>query len=111
MQDLQYLHFPELWPRHLLLHRRILVPHSVRASSALIATSESVAEQTRQAFGRQDIAVIRIPIRLISSTSAAESRANVPEPFFLVPSILEPHKNIPALLEAITELVESGFGE
>jgi len=104
MQDLQYLHFPEFWPRHLLLHRRILVPRSVRTSSVLIATSESVAEQVRQAFGRQDITVIHIPIRLVSKAGTAERAAAVPEPFFLVPSLLTPHKNIPALLEAITEL-------
>lgn len=104
IQDLQYLHFPEFWPWHLLLHRRILVPHSIRTSSALIATSESVAEEARKAFGRQDITVIRIPIRLVSAAGVAESLADVPEPFFLVPSILALHKNIPALLEAITEL-------
>jgi len=104
LQDLQYLDFPEIWPWHLLLHHRIFIARSVRTSSVLVTTSESVAEHVRQAFGRQDITVIRIPIRLVPTAGTAESSADVPEPFFLVPSTILLHKNIPALLEAIAEL-------
>ncbi len=103
IHDLQYRFFPQYWPRGMLLHRKLLVPMSIRRSDRVATISETVREEIRREFGREDVTVCHQAIA-IDPLPDCEPRADIPEPFFLVPSILSPHKNIENLVLACQRL-------
>ncbi len=102
IHDLQYRFFPEYWPRGMLLYRKLLVPISIRRSDRVATISDTVREEIRREFGRQDIDVCYQAIA-INPPPDCEPLAGIPEPFFLVPSILFPHKNIKNLAIACSQ--------
>jgi len=93
VHDLQYHFFPQYWPRGMLLHRRLCVPMAIRRSDLVTTLSETVRDEIRREFGREDVAVCYPPIE-IDPLPDCEPVEGIPEPFFLVPSILSIHKNI-----------------
>jgi len=103
IHDFQYRFFPEFWPRGMLLYRKLLVPISVRRSDRVATISDTVREEIRREFGRQDIDVCHQAIA-IDPRPDYEPLVEIPEPFFLVPSILFPHKNIENPAAACSQL-------
>jgi len=102
IHDLQYRFFPELWPRGMLWHRKLWVPMSIRRSDRVATISETVKEEIRREFGREDVFVCHQAIA-IDPLPGCEPLADIPEPFFLVPSILSGHKNIENLVLALRQ--------
>jgi glycosyltransferase involved in cell wall biosynthesis len=93
VHDLQYHFFPEYWSRAMLIHRRLVVPMSIRRSDLVTTLSETVRDEIGREFGRKDVAVCYPPIA-IEPLPDCEPVEGIPEPFLLVPSILSVHKNI-----------------
>jgi glycosyltransferase involved in cell wall biosynthesis len=102
VHDLQYHFFPEYWSRSMLLHRRLFVPMSIRRSDLVTTLSETVRDEILREFGREDVAVCYPPIAIDPLPDCGPVEG-IPEPFFLVPSILSMHKNIENLALACRE--------
>ncbi|MCP5041702.1 MAG: glycosyltransferase family 4 protein [bacterium] len=101
IHDLQYLRFPELWPRSRLWHRHLFVSRSVRHSTAVVTLTNTVAAEIEADFGRRDLVVCGQAIRIEHKDPVSEVAPDVPAPYLLVPSALAEHKNLANLCSAI----------
>jgi glycosyltransferase involved in cell wall biosynthesis len=104
VHDLQYVFFPQYFTRSLLWYRLLWVPMSIRRSDRVGTISETVKDEIRREYGREDVTVFHQAIA-VDPLSGCEPLADIPEPFFLVPSILSFHKNIENLVSAICQYV------
>ena len=106
IHDLQYIRYPQHWSFTKRLLRILFIPYSIMRSDKIIAISNTVKEEIKSSFSREDVDVIYDPI-IIRRPPASYDRlkAGLKEsPFFLIPSALNPHKNILNLLLAIQQL-------
>ena len=106
IHDLQYIHHPKYWSFTKQLYRKLFIPYSILNSSKVIAISNTVKKDINDAFSRGDVDVIYNPITMKQSLRKIDSTEfNFAKgAFFLIPSSLDPHKNIQNLLLAIDEL-------
>ncbi len=106
IHDLQYIHYPSYWSYIKLLYRKFFIPHSIKYSNQVVCISNTVKSEIQKNFHRKEINVIYNPIKpkILSSAEWRVLNSFAPEKYFLVPSTLHPHKNIPNLVKAIDEL-------
>jgi glycosyltransferase involved in cell wall biosynthesis len=106
IHDLQYISYPQYWTFAKRLFRTLFIPYSILRSDKIIVTSNTVKNEIKSAFSREDIDVIYIPIVVRQPLAEYDrSKASLLEGhFFLIPSAIHPHKNIQNLLLAIEQL-------
>ena len=98
--DVQYLSFPQYWSAPRRLYRSLFTGPTVRGATVLVGMSQFTAHELERFFGR--------PARVIPSPvvvgRAREAPAEQPSesPYFLVLSSLSPHKNLSALVAALS---------
>lgn len=106
IHDLQYIYYPKYWSFMKRCYRRLFISHSIRRSDKVIAISNTVKKEIIDTFFRDDVEVIYNPIVMKQSLGKLDNiQFNFSRgPFFLIPSALDPHKNIQNLLLAIDQL-------
>lgn len=112
--DLVFRLFPQTmgW-KHRLVYRLFFGKGLARADR-IVTISEGTARRLKQHFGVATDAVVRPAVRagLVRPTPEAiaqtRARHELPEGYLLSVSTLEPRKNLPALLQALIHLTESG---
>jgi glycosyltransferase involved in cell wall biosynthesis len=115
LYDLTFLKFPEA---HLPLNRwysRLMAPRGLRASTAVIAISDSTKRDAVAAYGLPADHIQVIPLgvdarfRPVDSVAAEgiRSRYRLPDRFLLAVGTIEPRKNLITLLNVYHSLVDA----
>ncbi len=112
--DMTFFLYPELHTRTKRLFVRFMIPRSARKASALIAVSESTRQDTLRLLGVSPEKIHVIPLGVPpefrpsdpgpalgpSDLQAVRQRYRLPEQFILFVGLVEPRKNLPALVRA-----------
>jgi glycosyltransferase involved in cell wall biosynthesis len=111
VHDLQYLAYPQFFPRIKLSWLATAVPTSVRRAAAVTVPSEYVKGTVVSSFGYPADRVVVVPHGLngaVGATPVEEAelrrRYALPGPFVLYPAITHPHKNHALLVRAFATL-------
>lgn len=119
LHDMTFFLYPQL---HTLSKRyffRSAIHHSARTADALIAVSESTRQDAIKLVGvpEKKIFTTRLgvtpdfrPHQDTDRLRVINSQYHLPERFILNVGLIEPRKNLPALLRAFKQLTESGSG-
>ncbi len=114
IHDIQYLHFPQYWPKMHLIYRKIMIPYSLKHSEHIITISNAVASELKQSFKYFDSTKLSVIYNPITLNQTLEQKPGneygiIEGGFLLIPSSLAKHKNLPNLVEAIKHLNSIGL--
>ena len=116
VHDLGFLHHPESHPRGQRRMLDLTTRWSVHAAHNIIAISESTRRDLSGAYGVPSSKVTVIPHGTepckeihLRELEEARSRLGLPERFVLTVGTVQPRKNLPRLVEAMSQVVEAGL--
>lgn len=118
LHDLTFFLFPHL---HTLPKRyffRLMIHYSARTAAGLLAVSESTRQDAIRLLGLAPQRIQATPLGVDpefrpvtdpAQRAAVRQRYQLPESFILYVGVLEPRKNLPALLQAFRQAVDRGL--
>lgn len=118
IHDMQYAHFPDIYPRGQYLFFRLFIPLSAKTSTAVITDAESTRADVQRFLSIPAQKITAIPLApdprfarppAAATVEAIRARYNLPQKYILTVSSFRPQKNTLRLIEAFHRLKQERF--